>query len=657
MNNNYRRRYLSPPTIVAAAAIGSLVLRASFVAFAEPPAEQVASEFAPLPPDLPLPASPPSTAAWLREANILQPYGHSAFTALTAEPARAARLKKEFGFNAIIVQPTDSHNTIAAAADKLTEDQFRTGIEAYRAAGYRIMLYTSVMALGLSPEFQSGEIARQHPDWLQRDPKGNPVMAWGVPWLCPSTAARDAALDRCVRIAHEYHADGVMLDNNEFFFAEAGWTCHCDACTKAFRAYVDTRCGADKCEQLFGVAPPEIKIPTEEGPLYSLWLHWRNRDWAEINETFRTRLRQENPDLMLFANTQYAYENGMLGTDLQYEREDVVLSESCNLDPRQMSEKMVLGHAVAAGRPLWNYIGTFAKPDDYTGLRSPDVIGPAIAATIAHNARPWIVDGFDEGPTDPKSRELMSTLLSWHATHQQFFTNQRWAAVGTLISLVSRNVRHTPLIPPSVSALQSAGVPVIALRDDKLTPEQLRPFRVMTVETATCLSDQSATALAAWVRAGGTLIAAADTGMYDELGRKRPHSPLWKSLDLDAAPTKQTKIGRGSVLAPAAAEFAPTAVQLSQPFTFLATPITGTEVVACRSKNSLQLHIVRHQPSDRPLALRLPSLFTPSNLNAKLFTPGSDDFQPLTLTTNSGRTTLTVPNPPLYCVVAISVQK
>ena len=27
------------------------------------------------------------------------------------------------------------------------------------------------------------------------------------------------------------------------FFADAGWTCHCDACTKAFREYLQKRFG------------------------------------------------------------------------------------------------------------------------------------------------------------------------------------------------------------------------------------------------------------------------------------------------------------------------------------------------------------------------------------------------------------------------------
>ena len=458
-------RLASQSNIITAISICIFILRAHLFSFAAQPANRTSVEFEPLPHDLPLPASAPSQEKWLRHANVLQPYGHSAFIALTHLAGRPAQLKKELGFNAIIVQPPDSHNTIAAAADQLTETQFRAGLAAYRNAGYRIMLYTSVMAIGLSPEFQSGQISREHPDWLQRDPQGNLVLVWGVPWLCPSTGARQVALERCIRIAREYNADGIMLDNNEFFFAKDGWTCHCDACTNAFRQYVHKRFGDEKAKQLFGTVPGKIYIPTDESPLYFEWLHWRNRVWAELNESFRARLRATNPHIMLFANTQYAFDSGMLATDLQYEHEDVVLSESCNLSSEKMSEKLVLGHAVAAGRALWNYIGTFAKADDYTGLRPASVVGPAIAATLAHHAQPWIVDGFDEGPTDPQSRQLMATLLAWHAGHQSLFAGDPYSAVATIVSTESRNVRHSPLIPPHIAALQSAGIPVIALRD------------------------------------------------------------------------------------------------------------------------------------------------------------------------------------------------
>ncbi|MEO7300040.1 MAG: alpha-amylase family protein [Verrucomicrobiota bacterium] len=612
-----------------------------------------------LPRDLPLPASPPNSATWLREANILQPYALSQFVALANPGDRPARLKQDFGFNAIIVLPTDAHNVSPDLKDRvahsLTDEQFRAGVAAYRAAGYRLILYTSVMALGLSPDFMSEKIKREHPDWLQRDPKGNPVMVWGVPWLCPNTGARDAALTRAVRIAKEYRADGIMLDNNQFFFAEGGWTCHCDSCKKAFREYVGCRFGVKKTKRLFGVAPDKLPIPTEAGPLFSLWMHWRNRVWAEVNESFRARLRQVNPKIMFFANTQFLFETGMLGTDFQYEREDVLLSETVGLNSRQISEKMVRGHALAAGRPLWNYIGTFSKPDDYTALLPATTISPMIAATLAHAARPWIVDGFDLGPTDATARKEMSRLLGWHATHQEFFTGESWAGVATLISPNSRNVLKRPLIPPHLSALQNAGTPVIGLRDAKLSAKELRPFRFLTVETAASLNDESARVLAKWVRKGGTLIAAADTGTYDELGRKRTDSSLWRALDLKNAPKKIISIGRGKVVAPESGEFATTALQLTQPASFQIAPDAGIEIVAYQKEKSLLLHLVRHQPADKPVTLRLPEIFRAADMRAQFLIPGAG-AQTLSLSTEAGVTAIGLTNIPAYGVIKIPLR-
>lgn len=621
---------------------------------------QAADSQVPLPPDLPLAASPPNEAEWLREVNMLQPCGHSQFVALANPGDRPARLKQEFGFNAIIVLPPDAHNVVPESndhsRDHLTEEQFRAGVAAYRAAGYRLVIYTSVMALGVAPEFQSGQISRDHPDWVQRDPEGNPIMVWGAPWLCPNTDAREVALTRALRLAREYQADGIMLDNNQFFHAGAGWTCHCDSCATAFRQYVGQRCGAEGTKNLFGVAPEELQIPREEGPLHALWLHWRNRVWAEINEAFRARLREENPDILFFANTQYAFADAMLGTDFQYEREDVVLSESVSLNSRQMSEKMVLGHALAGGRPLWNYIGTFAKGDDYTGLKPAAVISPLIAATLAHAARPWIVDGFDLGPTDANARQEMSRLLGWHAGTPRLFQGEPWSEVATILSLPSRNVLHQPLIPSHVSALQRVGTPVIAFRDDNLTAEKLRRFRVAIVETAQCLNGGAASLLAEWVRNGGTLMAAPEVGSYDELGRRQPASNLWKALGLSAAPNTAVTVGRGTVIAPPLDQFTQAAVQLTQPHSFAVDPESGVEVVPYRTPNSLLLHVIRHDATSTPMTLRLPAAFDVAQTPISLFVPGSSETQLPPPSPDAARASLELKEVPVYSVIEVVLQ-
>ena len=615
----------------------------------------------PVPRDLPLPASPPSKVAWLPDANVLQPYGRSQYTALIHPGDRPERLKKEFGFNAIIVLPTDAHN-VAPETDKqrdiLTDEQFRAGVTAYRAAGYKLILYTSVMGFGLAPEFQSGQVAREHPDWLQRDPKGNPVMVYGVPWLCPNTGARDYALDRAARIAKEYDADGILLDNNQFFFAGAGWTCHCDSCTKKFREYVKQRFGAEKTKQFFGVTPEDLQIPSSEGPLWALWLNWRNRSWADINESFRARLRKLNSKIMLFANTQYHYDDATLGTDFQYDREDVLISESVGLTSRQMSAKMVLGHALAAGRPLWNYIGTFTTLADYSGMKPAKEIGPLIAATMAHDGRPWIVDGFDLGATDTESRREMSRLLGWHAEHKEFYNAEPWAGVGAVISLRSRNVLHRPLIPPHINALLAAGTPVIGLRDDQdITAKNLKRFHVITVETAGCLPDDAVLALTKWMRGGGLLIVDHDACRYDELGRKRPElGSRWTSRVTDAYPETGMQFGKGLFVMPERAEFAATAIKRSKEESFQLPANCGVEVEPYQAHGALLLHIIRHEGAGGAVTLKFPKVFRPKG-TAEIFVPGQKEVvtEPVVIGIG-GDSSLTLKNVPEYCVVKVPLK-
>jgi hypothetical protein len=100
-----------------------------------------------------------------------------------------------------------------------------------------------------------------------------------------------------------------MLDNNQFFYTDdkntsaETWTCYCDHCQKKFRDYAVGRFGAEGVWRVFGVDAAKLTIPTTENALYSLWIHWRNRVWAETNETFRARLRRIEPQIMFLPIT------------------------------------------------------------------------------------------------------------------------------------------------------------------------------------------------------------------------------------------------------------------------------------------------------------------------------------------------------------------
>ena len=425
---------------------------------------------------------------------MLQPVAHSQFTMMTHLGDRPRHLRTEFGFNAITIQPPDSHNcdTGLPDRDRLSEEQFRAGMAAYRAAGYHVLLYTSVEACDSDARVSEWSSRPYTSRVVATRSQGNPVNVYGQPWLCPTAAGHDNTrpTDRAVRITRQYQPDDILLDNSEILFCggqlDMPLRPHAE---KAFRDYVKQRFGVEQAKRFRCGTRNQLEIPLREGPLFALWLQWRNRVWAQINESFRARLREVDPKIMIVANTQYLYENACLATDLQYVHEDAVVSESVGLDSWQMSRKMALGSALAEGRPLWNYIGTFTEADTYTGIKPPEVISPLIIATIAHQARPWIVDGFDDGHTDPRARQAMSKLLAWHNTHPQFYTNTPWARAGVVLSLSSRNVLHRALIPESLGALLSAGVPAAARRSatktlprkssGRFTSSQSRPRPVL----------------------------------------------------------------------------------------------------------------------------------------------------------------------------------
>jgi len=247
----------------------------------------------------------------------------------------------------------------------------------------------------------------------------------------------------------------------------------------------------------------------------------------------------------------------------------------------------------------------------------------------------------------------MSDLLSWYASHPDLFSGRRWAPVGTVISIRSRDLSGRDLIPKHLASLLGAGVPAMAIRDEHLSLKALKRFRIVTLETATCLEESAAQALAAWVRTGGRLIAARDAGEFDELGRKRSQSALWQALGLDACPEKEVAVGRGRVLAADPGTFAGVVTDWTEDDSFHFTPQANIEVVAYRAPDRLLLHLVRHDPISGPVLLRLPSTMRYRAAAARLYAPGLKEVQSLTLTPDGDSVTITLPEVPVYSVIVI----
>ncbi|MEA1950770.1 MAG: hypothetical protein U9N87_05265, partial [Planctomycetota bacterium] len=347
------------------------------------------------------------------------------------------------------------------------------------------------------------------------------------------------------KLLKRYAPDAIMLDNNEFFTTPSGLTCCCDSCQAGFRKYVVARFG----KTVLGRPTDTVRIPTRPSPLYNLWLHWRNRVWAEATEQFRVELRKDKPDLVVSANTQYLAASPYLATDLQYGHEDAVLSESRHLSSDRMIDKLLLGKGLAKDRPLWNYLGTFQN--DLTLLAPPAEVAMNVSTAFAAGARPWVVYyGFHEHPQRNKpSLHRMASVLLWHRKHDPALRGlEPFAPVRSLVSLTSRNCRGSRVLPAHLTPLRRSGVASRVIDERALAGGGLDGCRALLIEDAPCLARPDVEAIAAFVKGGGLLVASPSAGMYDEIGRPRPRSPLWAALGLRQAPVDTARYGKGEVM-------------------------------------------------------------------------------------------------------------
>jgi hypothetical protein len=486
---------------------------------------------------------PPNGLDWTRKARIVQPWGNTQWDAIVHAAERAPWLAKTFGFNTMIILPPGAHNAISPPAERITEEEFERALRIYRDNGFRIIMYSSIMHCGHAPIWQEGTLEKSHPEWSQRGPKGEPIRIYGRDWLCPSTGAMRFTLDYTIGLVRRYQPDLVMLDNTEFYATPSGISCYCEGCQSGFRQYLSRRFG----ESVGGVRTDSVTIPTEAGFIYNLWLSWRNRVWGEANEQFREELRKIKPDIVVMSNTQYLRQSPDLATDLIYDHEDALISESVDMTMDDVINKLLLGRALAKGKPLWNYLGTF-KSDDFDRLVPPDSIAMNVSTAYACGVRPWIVyRGFVEKPeANRASLERMASVMAWHKTQKLEEEGlQPYAPILSLVSLNSRNYRLSKIIPEHLTPLRHQGICSWIVEEKTIEEGVPGSCRVLLMEDAPCLSDRAVQKIVAFIKSGGLVLAGPNTAFYDELGRLRPESFLWHSLGLSEAPQKPIKVEKG----------------------------------------------------------------------------------------------------------------
>ncbi|MCD6361193.1 MAG: beta-galactosidase trimerization domain-containing protein [Armatimonadetes bacterium] len=318
---------------------------------------------------------------WTEATAIVQPWSGERTEAMVEDRAAWIPRLQQMGFQAVIFIPGPGD-----IEPNYPTEVLRAAIDDYHAAGMKVLMYWSVMHVGHHETWHT--VGSQHPEWWQRDAEGGTVDIYGDHWLCPNTGALDYCIDLGIRLARELDVDGVMLDNQEFYWTRVGATCYCAGCESKFRHDMREQLGDARLRRM-GLDPEAIRCPLPGEALFPYWVDWRYRAWREATETFRTRLREAIPGIVLTANTQYKYK-WPLGVLEVIGGEDMLFSESKNQLGPVMSWKLAYGRALAGGKPIWNYLDTWPD-DDPTCMLSPDEIYDRVCTSLAWNTSPWIV--------------------------------------------------------------------------------------------------------------------------------------------------------------------------------------------------------------------------------------------------------------------------
>jgi len=262
--------------------------------------------------------------------------------------------------------------------------------------------------------------------------------------------------------------------------------------------------------------------------LFRVWLHFRNRIFNSAVFQFREELMKLNPNLFIICNTQYDYDSWYLANDLQYQVEDLVLSESVEVKPEQMTLKLLLGSALASNRPLLNYLGTW-KGDDINQLKPEDYVNSILATSLAGGGLPWItMSGFH---TPSPSLTCIQRHINLAQTYLPAAKQaKRFSNIVSLYSTRQRDYKLGSIFPSFASLFQKKQIMHTGVRIDdilNITSPDFYPnswkwqHKFIIAEHQKCVSDEELSAVRFWLREGGILLTTADFAQLDEFGNLR----------------------------------------------------------------------------------------------------------------------------------------
>ncbi|MEV4477916.1 alpha-amylase family protein [Nonomuraea sp. NPDC049504] len=395
-------------------------------------------------------------------------------------------------------------------------DPFGALVEAARGLGMHVMAR-------VDPHAVHADAATAHPEWLACDQEGAPIEHWSHPgiWLtCAFTGYhREFVTEVAREIVREYDVDAIFANRWEGYYGIS----YSEAARRSFRD--DT-----------GFELPKREHDTTD-PAWPAYVAWRRRRLSELVSIWDAAVKDLRPHARFIPN---------LGAFAARDLEPELVKRVYPLFVVDKQGRSGIEAPWAAGRVAKRSRGLF--PDRPVGLITS--VGPEYhqhrwkdSVAPPEEVRTWIVDGFAQGAfpwftkfnatvSDPRWVPAVVDAFGLHAKLEPVLAPMPVTAEVALVDpsragRIRSGAAHSfPDEDGFYQALVEARIPFDLLADQVLSAERLRPYKVLVLANAEQLSDEQCAAVRDYVAAGGGLVAAHQSSLYDEHGEPRANFGL-----------------------------------------------------------------------------------------------------------------------------------
>ena len=418
---------------------------------------------------------------------------------------------------------------------------FKYLIERAHGAGITVMSWY--------PMVMSTAITDVHPDWRARflEFHGTPSPETEHNYACYNSPYREALYGLSKEIVGELGFDGIWFDGATFsnhstlpMFQPA---CCCDHCRKRFMQ--DTG----------------LEIPTKvdfASPTFRRFLPWRYGILMEVWRGVIAAARAANPQATIAFNNYRRRNSGIALTwntaiPLRQLDLDAVLSTELDGFSGQADIEMKIGRAMGGRKGLETWL---AAADYDTWVPDVDPLNHVQASLGCLSAGGMLAVGVGQTNTT-YTRGLFRKLRSTLEPRMPYLGGKPVAYAAALVSQQSMDydgqeepVNFWDAAHGMNELMQHAHLLSEVVFDDHIERGDIRMFPVLVLGNASCVSQVQAKRLAAYVEAGGLLIAAHQAGEKDELGYPHPQPVLDELLGVRSRAAGPTR-GSYEVLDPA----------------------------------------------------------------------------------------------------------